>query len=138
MREDTVADPGVKGHLSILKPDQIVSIWPLESLTEEVVARARIDKVLNSVHVVVADQVIRIRSTNNPVALIEDHAANIGAKLYVLWVGAIVNLDLGDGLQIERGQVLVVALRIIQPVSRADHPRFVSTEIVEAESDAVL
>ena len=103
MREDTVADPGVKGHLSILKPDQIVSIWLLESLTEEVVARARIDKVLNRVHVVIADQVIRIRSTNNPVALIEDHADNIGAKLYVLWVGAIVNLDLGDGLQIERG-----------------------------------
>jgi hypothetical protein len=93
----------MKGHLSIFKPDQIVSIWPLESLTEEVVARARIDKVLNRVHVVIADQVIRIRSTNNPVALIENHAANIGAKLYVLWVSAIVNLDLGDGLQIERG-----------------------------------
>lgn len=93
----------MKGHLSELKSDQIVSVWLLESLTEEVVARARIDKVLNRVHVVVADQVIRIRSTNNLVALIENHAANIGAKLYVLWVAAIVNLNLGDGLQIKRG-----------------------------------
>lgn len=96
MREDTVADPYMKGHLSVLKPDQIVSVWPLKSLTDEVVARARIDKVLNRNHTVVADQVIRIRSTNNLVALIENHAANIGAKLNVLWVGAIVNIDLGD------------------------------------------
>jgi hypothetical protein len=75
--EDTIADPRMKGHLSVLKPDQIVSIWFLECFTEEVVPWTRVDKVLNSVHVVIPDQVIGNWSTNDLVALIKDHAANI-------------------------------------------------------------
>jgi len=75
--EDTIADPRMKGHLSVFKPNQIVSIWFLECFTEEVVPWTRVDKVLNSVHVVIPNQVIGNWSTNYLVALIKDHAANI-------------------------------------------------------------
>ena len=60
-------------HFTVLKPDQIVARLPLECLAFKVIARARINEVLDISDIVVRSyNVVGVGSTDDVVVLIED------------------------------------------------------------------
>jgi len=71
-REHVSIVVGVESHLTVLKPDQIVARLFGICFTFKVIARARVDEVLNSADVVITYQVAGIWNTNDIVVLVKD------------------------------------------------------------------
>ena len=64
---------GMPRHFTVLKPDQIVARLPLECLAFKVIARARINEVLDISDIVVRSyNVVGIGNADDVVILIED------------------------------------------------------------------